>query len=119
MTTIRCSSLPGFRIGKRGIEKAVRHADARHAPAPAASKSTPMAASSANWAAIPAFPARMSGSPSMASCSVSPMQRLGDESAACVVMDVANGDVLALSSTPGFDPNLFNVGITGDAMARR
>jgi penicillin-binding protein 2 len=38
-------------------------------------------------------------------------QRLGDESAACVVMDVSNGDVLALASTPGFDPNLFNVGI--------
>jgi len=40
-------------------------------------------------------------------------QRLGDESAAAVVMDVATGDVLALSSTPGFDPNWFNVGVTG------
>jgi len=40
-------------------------------------------------------------------------QRLGGESAACVVMDAANGDVLALSSTPGFDPNWFNVGVTG------
>ncbi|HEV2563397.1 MAG TPA: penicillin-binding protein 2 [Rhizomicrobium sp.] len=39
---------------------------------------------------------------------------LGQESAACVVMDVANGDVLALASTPGFDPNLFNVGIKPD-----
>jgi penicillin-binding protein 2 len=38
--------------------------------------------------------------------------RLGDNSAACVVMDVSNGDVIALSSTPGYDPNLFNVGIT-------
>ena len=40
------------------------------------------------------------------------MQRMGDESAACVVMDVSNGDVIALGSTPGYDPNLFNVGIT-------
>jgi penicillin-binding protein 2 len=39
-------------------------------------------------------------------------QRLGQESAACVVLDVTNGDVIALASTPGFDPNLFNVGIT-------
>jgi len=39
---------------------------------------------------------------------------LGAESAACVVMDVSNGDVIALASTPGFDPNLFNVGITPD-----
>ena len=70
-----------------------------------------MAASSASWAAIPARRARTSISPSTTSCSVSPPQRLGDESAACVVMDVTNGDVLALASTPGFDPNLFNVGI--------
>jgi len=41
-------------------------------------------------------------------------QRLGEESAACVVMDVSNGDVIALASTPGFDPNLFNVGISAD-----
>ena len=40
-------------------------------------------------------------------------QRLSGESAACVVMDATNGDVLALSSTPGFDPNWFNVGVTG------
>jgi penicillin-binding protein 2 len=40
-------------------------------------------------------------------------QKLGTESAAMVVMDVNNGDILALSSTPGFDPNWFNVGLTG------
>jgi penicillin-binding protein 2 len=40
-------------------------------------------------------------------------QKLGDESAAMVVMDVNNGDIIAMSSTPGFDPNLFNVGLTG------
>ena len=41
-------------------------------------------------------------------------QRLGQESAACVVLDVTNGDVIALASTPGFDPNLFNVGISSE-----
>ncbi|MEY4707400.1 MAG: penicillin-binding protein 2 [Pseudomonadota bacterium] len=39
--------------------------------------------------------------------------KLGEESAACVVMDVNNGDVIALSSTPGFDPNWFNDGLSG------
>jgi len=39
-------------------------------------------------------------------------QRLENESAACAVMDVATGDVIALASTPGYDPNQFNVGIT-------
>ena len=40
--------------------------------------------------------------------------RLKDESAGCAVMDVETGDVLALVSTPGFDPNAFNVGLTSD-----
>lgn len=38
--------------------------------------------------------------------------RMGEESAACVVMDVHTGDVIALASTPGFDPNWFNVGLS-------
>jgi len=33
-------------------------------------------------------------------------------SAAAVVMDVRSGEVLALASVPGFDPNAFNVGLT-------
>src|SRR5205085_1816360 len=40
--------------------------------------------------------------------------RLKDESAGAAVMDVETGDVLALVSTPGFDPNAFNRGLTGD-----
>src|SRR5471032_2575570 len=40
-------------------------------------------------------------------------QKLEGQSAALVVMDVNNGDVIAMSSTPGFDPNWFNVGLSG------
>jgi penicillin-binding protein 2 len=40
-------------------------------------------------------------------------ERLSQEVAAsAVVMDVQNGDVLALASTPGFDPNKFAAGLT-------
>ncbi len=39
-------------------------------------------------------------------------ERLAEESAAVVVMDVTNGDLLALASNPPFDPNLFVRGIT-------
>ncbi len=38
--------------------------------------------------------------------------RLAGESAGCVVMDVENGDLLAMASAPSFDPNLFVRGIS-------
>lgn len=39
-------------------------------------------------------------------------ERLDQQSASVVVMDVDNGNVLALASTPGFDPNQFTYGIS-------
>ena len=38
--------------------------------------------------------------------------RLGNESAAAVIMDCENGDILAIGSAPSFDPNLFVRGIS-------
>ncbi|MFO1104648.1 MAG: penicillin-binding protein 2 [Amaricoccus sp.] len=39
------------------------------------------------------------------------MQRMAGESAAAAVIDCENGDIVALASSPGFDPNLFVFGI--------
>jgi penicillin-binding protein 2 len=40
------------------------------------------------------------------------MERMGSNSAAAVVMDVQNGDILCLASAPSFDPNKFVRGIS-------
>ncbi len=40
------------------------------------------------------------------------MDRLAGESAAAVVLDIHSGEVLAMASTPSFDPNLFNIGLS-------
>ncbi|HTN10127.1 MAG TPA: penicillin-binding transpeptidase domain-containing protein, partial [Acetobacteraceae bacterium] len=37
---------------------------------------------------------------------------LGDESASAVVLDCRNGEVLAMSTSPSFDPSLFNSGVS-------
>ncbi len=40
------------------------------------------------------------------------LKRLGDESASAVVMDCRNGEVLAMTTNPSFDPTLFNSGVS-------
>lgn len=106
-------ALPGFRIGKRGIEKAYE-VDLRGEAG----------ASREEVNAYGRVIRELSRNPGVQGKDVwltidQQLQqyvdaRLGSESCGCVVMDVQTGDVLALSSTPGFDPNLFNVGVSNE-----
>jgi penicillin-binding protein 2 len=43
---------------------------------------------------------------------LSVLNSLGDESASAVVMDVRNGEVLAMGTNPSFDPSVFNSGVS-------
>ena len=104
--------LPGFRVGKRGIEKAFE-SDIR---GKAGSSRVEVNA----YGRVIRELGRDPGTPGSdvyltIDCQLQRFvaERLGDQSAACVVMDAQSGDVLALTSTPGYDPNLFNAGITG------
>ena len=38
------------------------------------------------------------------------IERMGEESGACVVIDIHGGELLALVSSPAFEPNAFNLG---------
>ena len=104
---------PGFRIGKRGIEKAFDRELRGEAGASRVEVNAygrvirelghqDGVAGQDVWLTIDADVQKYAA------------RRLGNESAACVVTDVATGDIIAMASTPGYDPNLFNVGIAPD-----
>jgi penicillin-binding protein 2 len=106
-------SQPGFRVGKRGIEKQY---DGEMRGVAGASRVEVNAYGRvirelSNTNGVPGQDVYLT-----LDCQLQRYaeERLGNESAACVVMDVATGDVLALASTPGYDPNLFNVGINNE-----
>lgn len=104
-------SMPGFRIGKRGIEKEYEDnvrgsAGVSRVEVNAYGR---IIRELGNEQGVPGQDIYLTIDQQLQQFTA---QRLGDESAAAAVLDVATGDVLALSSTPGYDPNQFNVGIT-------
>jgi len=108
--------LPGFRIGKQGLE---REFDAEVRGKAGASRVEVNAYGRVirELSSDPATPGKDLYLTIDRELQRFTDQRLGAESCACVVMDCQTGDVLAFSSTPGFDPNLFNVGISNDQWA--
>jgi penicillin-binding protein 2 len=103
--------VPGFRIGKRGIEKTFDANIRGHA---GASRTEVNA-----YGRVIRELERRPGVPGDEIYLTLDQElqgflydRLKDESAGAVVMDVVTGDVLAFVSTPGFDPNAFNTGLT-------
>jgi len=106
-------SLPGFRIGKRGIEKAY-DTDVRGTAGASRVEVNAYGRVIRELSRDPGVPGQDVWLTIDKELQIFTAQRMGAESSACVVLDCQTGDVLALASTPGYDPNLFNVGITPD-----
>lgn len=103
--------LPGFRTGKRGIEKAF-DTQVRGNAGVTRMEVNAYGRDIRELSREPAQPGSDIYLTIDQKVQEFAFQRLGSESAACAVMDVSNGDIIALVSTPGYDPNLFNVGIS-------
>lgn len=105
--------LPGFRIGKNGVEKSledqlrgtagVKHLEVNVHGLPVRELSTRPAIAGEN--------VKLSIDRRIQDFAA---ERLAGESGAVVVMDLTNGEVLALVSVPGYDPDHFSMGIKPD-----
>lgn len=103
--------LPGFRIGKSGIEKI-------HDLKLRGSGGTSQVEVNALGRVIQEVQ-RQEGDPGSeimltldAGLQQMASERLGEEAAASVVLDIHTGEVLSMASNPSFDPNAFNRGLS-------
>ncbi len=104
---------PGFKIGKGGLEKSLEaqlqgKAGARYVEVDVHGQH---ARELKRQAAEPGHTLRLSLSAELQKFAT---ERMGEESGAIVVLDVNDGDVLALVSNPAYDPNRFSGGIPAD-----
>jgi len=102
---------PGFKIGKDGIEKEL---DARMRGKPGARRSE-VTARGKLVRELTTRPDVVGGTVKLtvdAGLQAFAARRIGIQSGAAVVIDCANGDILAMASMPCYDPNSFSDGIS-------
>lgn len=106
-------SLPGFRIGRSGVEKA---ADVQLRGKPGAAQVEVNA-----YGRVIRELSRREGEPGQDVVMTLDMEiqkiteeKLRGQSGSAIMMDVDNGEVLAIVSAPGFDPNPFTTTVTPD-----
>ena len=103
-------ALPGMRVGRGGVEL-VNDLPLRGAPGFVQSETNVRGQ-------VVRVVARDSGTPGQtvtttldAGMQTLAMQRLGADTGAAVLLDASNGEILAMASTPSFDPSLFDKGV--------
>lgn len=106
--------LPGFRIGKSGIEKTYDESLRGRAGSSRVEVNA--------YGRIIRELARQDGEPGAdvsltidAGLQEAISRMMEEESGSAVVMDIHSGEVLALVSTPAYDPNAFNLGLSSKA----
>ncbi len=107
-------SLPGFKVGKSGIEK-FHEDDLRGEPGESqleVNANGRIIRELTSESGVPGDDVHLTIDAGLQQYT---HQRLGlEDSAAAVVMDVHTGAIYALASYPGFDPNVFSKGIPAD-----
>jgi len=104
-------SLPGLRIGRSGMEKA-HDAELRGHTGAVQMEVNAVGRVIRELDRQEGTPGQDLGLTIDVGLQKSVLQRLGDESASAVVMDARNGEVLAMTTNPSFDPSLFNSGVS-------
>ena len=103
-------SLPGIRVGRTGVEK-YRDADLRGRAGVVQLEVNAVGRVIRELDRQEGVPGEDVGLTIDAGLQQAALNHLGDESASAVVMDCRNGEVLAMATTPSFDPSLFNSGV--------
>ncbi len=106
---------PSYRIGKSGLEKAYEH----HLRGVAGARKIEVDAFGRvikEWSGdvrppVPGDPLKLTVDAHLQEYAA---WRLREDSASAVLMDIETGDILAMTSTPAFDPNSFVSGISYD-----
>jgi penicillin-binding protein 2 len=102
--------LPEFRIGKNGIEK-TRDLDLRGSAGASQVEVNAVGRVIRELSRQEAIPGKDVELTLDIGLQEFTRQRIGDESASAVVLDIHTGEVLAMVSAPAFDPNLFSHGL--------
>ena len=103
---------PGFRIGRQGVEKSLDsdlRGEAGGKRVEVDARGRVVGEDSEN--SRPAVPGEDVVLTLDADVQNRALEVFDDESGSCVVMDVRNGDILCMTSSPSFDPNLFVGGV--------
>src|SRR5690348_15129278 len=105
--------IPGVKIGKEGLEKSLE-ATLRGQPG---GQRVEVTARGKLVKELEPKPDRSGGTVQLtidADLHEYAARRIGDQSCSVVVLDVTNGDILAMPSMPSFNPNNFSDGISGN-----